>query len=121
MVNRRVLPGYQLSLSFTLLYLGILVLIPLAACLLTASKLSWEQFVAAVWTPRARAAYALTFSAALLAALICVQTFGAGQSLQLDARIPAIAIAAGLYALRVPFIVVVPAAAVVAAVIRLLT
>ena len=60
-------------------------------------------------------------TAALLAALICVQTFGAGQSLQLDARLPAIAIAAGLYALRVPFIVVVPAAAAVAAGIRLFT
>ncbi|MGN6761500.1 MAG: AzlD domain-containing protein [Leifsonia sp.] len=60
-------------------------------------------------------------TAALLAALIGVQTLGAGQSLQLDARLPAVAIAAGLYALRVPFIVVVPAAAVVAAVIRLFT
>ncbi|WP_431278908.1 AzlD domain-containing protein [Leifsonia poae] len=60
-------------------------------------------------------------TAALLAALICVQTFGAGQSLQVDARLPAIAIAAGLYALRVPFIVVVPAAALVAALIRLVT
>ncbi|MGO4301920.1 AzlD domain-containing protein [Leifsonia sp. RAF41] len=60
-------------------------------------------------------------TAALLAALICVQTLGAGQSLQLDARLPAVAIAAGLYALRVPFIIVVPAAAVVAALIRLLT
>ncbi|MDQ8047305.1 MAG: hypothetical protein REI11_22045, partial [Patulibacter sp.] len=57
----------------------------------------------------------------VLAALIAVQTFGAGQSLQLDARLPAVAIAAGLYALRVPFIVVVPAAAVVAALIRLFT
>ncbi|WP_295120073.1 AzlD domain-containing protein [uncultured Leifsonia sp.] len=60
-------------------------------------------------------------TAALLAALICVQTFGAGQTLELDARLPAVAIAAGLYALRVPFIIVVPAAAVVAALIRLLT
>src|SRR5947209_11496144 len=72
MVNRRVLPGYQLSLSFTLMYLGVLVLIPLAACLFTAGSLSWEQFVAAVWTPRARAAYALTFSAAFVAACVSV-------------------------------------------------
>jgi hypothetical protein len=60
-------------------------------------------------------------TAALLAALICVQTLGAGQGLQLDARLPAVAIAAGLYALRVPFIVVVFAAAAVAALLRLLT
>src|SRR5262245_61078295 len=72
MVNRRVLPGFHLSLSFTLMYLGVLVLIPLGACLLTASSLSWEQFVAAVWTPRARSAYALTFAAALAAAVISV-------------------------------------------------
>lgn len=58
-------------------------------------------------------------TAALLAALICVQTLGAGQALRLDARLPALVIAAGLYALRVPFIVVVPAAAMVAAVVRL--
>jgi hypothetical protein len=60
-------------------------------------------------------------TAALLAALICVQTFGAGQTLEVDARLPAVAIAAGLYALRVPFIVVVPVAALVAALIRLIT
>src|SRR5262245_60804510 len=72
MVNRRILPGYHLSLSFTLMYLTVLVLIPLAACLITAGSLSWEQFVAAVWTPRARAAYALTFGAALIASCISV-------------------------------------------------
>jgi hypothetical protein len=60
-------------------------------------------------------------TAALLAALICVQTFGAGQTLEVDARLPAVAIAAGLYALRVPFIVVVPVAALVAALLRLIT
>ena len=68
--NPRVLPGYRLSISFTLLYLGVLVIIPLAACVVTATQLSWEQFVAAVWTERARAAYALTFGTALLAGLI---------------------------------------------------
>lgn len=57
---------------------------------------------------------------ALLAALITVQTVGAGQSITLDARVPALLVAAGLFALRVPFIVVVAAAAVVAALIRLI-
>jgi len=70
MVNRRVLPGYRLSITFTLAYLSVLVLIPLAACLVTAGSLSWSQFVAAVWTPRARAAYSLTFGAAFAAATI---------------------------------------------------
>jgi hypothetical protein len=57
---------------------------------------------------------------ALLAALITVQTVGAGQSITLDARVPALLVAAGLFALRVPFIVVVASAAVVAALIRLI-
>jgi sulfate transport system permease protein len=68
--NPRVLPGYRLSISFTLLYLAVLVIIPLGACVVTATQLSWEQFVAAVWTERARAAYALTFGAAFTAAVV---------------------------------------------------
>jgi sulfate transport system permease protein len=68
--NPRVLPGYRLSLSFALLYLSVLVLIPLGACVFTAVGLSWEQFRAAVWTERAKAAYALTFGASFVAALI---------------------------------------------------
>ncbi|MDO9398495.1 MAG: AzlD domain-containing protein [Herbiconiux sp.] len=58
---------------------------------------------------------------ALLAGLIGVQTFGAGQSIQIDARLPAVVVAAGLYALKVPFVVVVIVAALVAAGIRALT
>jgi sulfate transport system permease protein len=69
-VNRRVLPGFHLSLGFTLLYLTVLVAVPLAACLFSAAGLSWEQFRAAALSPRAQAAYSLTFSAALLAASI---------------------------------------------------
>jgi sulfate transport system permease protein len=67
--NRRILPGFRLSLSFTLLYLSVLVIIPLAACFLKALTLSPQQFWAAVWTPQARAAYMLTFGASLSAAL----------------------------------------------------
>ena len=47
------------------------MLIPLAACLVMAGSLSWTQFVAAVWTPQARAAYALTFGASFVSAAIC--------------------------------------------------
>jgi len=71
-VNRRVLPGFRLSLGYTLCYLGLLVVIPLGACFLKAASLNLEQFAAAVWTPRARAAYALTFGASLAAAAINV-------------------------------------------------
>src|SRR6478735_5837183 len=56
---------------------------------------------------------------ALLAALVAVQTFGAGQSIVVDARLPAVIVAAGLLLMRAPFLVVVAAAAVVAALLRL--
>ena len=58
---------------------------------------------------------------ALLAALVTVQTIGAGQQVSIDARLPAVAVAAGLFALRVPFVVVIIAAAGTAALIRALT
>ena len=67
----------------------------------------------------ARVANLLTV--ALLAALIVVQTLGTGQGIAVDARVPALIVAAGLFALRVPFILVVAAAAVTAALVRLLT
>ncbi|TIH39909.1 AzlD domain-containing protein [Subtercola vilae] len=67
----------------------------------------------------ARVANLLTV--ALLAGLIAVQTFGKGEHLVLDARVSAILAAAGLYALKVPFIVVVIVAAALAAGIRALT
>ena len=68
--NRRVLPGFRLSLGFTLLYLTALVVVPLAGCLATAARLSPAEFLAAAGTPRAQAAYALTFGAALAAAFL---------------------------------------------------
>jgi len=71
-LNRRVLPGFGLGLSTTVLYLAMLVLFPLAACLWKASELSPSEFIAAVWTPRAIAAYKLTFLASLIAALVNV-------------------------------------------------
>jgi sulfate transport system permease protein len=70
--NRRVLPGFSLSLGYTVLYLSAVVLIPLAACSLKAASLSPAQFWAAVWTERARAAYALSVGASLAAGAINV-------------------------------------------------
>jgi sulfate transport system permease protein len=67
-VNRRVLPGFGLSRGYTLTYLSLVVLIPLAALAWKAASLTPGQFWGAVWTERARAAYALTFGASLLAA-----------------------------------------------------
>lgn len=56
---------------------------------------------------------------ALLAALVAVQTFAAPHAVTVDARLPAVLVAAGLLLLRAPFLVVVIAAAVVAALLRL--
>lgn len=70
--SRRVLPGFGLGLGYTLMYLSLLVLIPLVACLLKASDMSFREFLDAVWTPRSIAAYKLTFFASLLAASINV-------------------------------------------------
>jgi len=67
----------------------------------------------------ARVADLLTI--ALLAALAAVQTFGAGEEIVVDARVPAVIVAIALFALRVPFILVVIAAAGVAAGIRALS
>ena len=66
----------------------------------------------------ARVANLLTV--ALLSALVVVQTIGEGNAIVLDARVPAVLVAAGLFALRVPFIIVVTAAAATAALIRFL-
>jgi hypothetical protein len=55
---------------------------------------------------------------AMLAALVAVQTLGVGQSIVLDARIPAVLVAAGLFALRVPYVIVVLIAGVVAVLLR---
>src|SRR5262245_6246728 len=68
--NRRILPGFKLSLGYTMLYLSLLVLIPLCACFLKTTSLSLDEFLKASWTPRARAAYALTFGASFVAALV---------------------------------------------------
>jgi len=65
-----VLPGFDLSLGVTLLYLGVVVLIPLSAVFLKTATLSGEAFWATVTSPRVVASYRLTFGASLLAALI---------------------------------------------------
>jgi sulfate/thiosulfate transport system permease protein len=67
---RRVLPGFNLTLGYTLLYLSLIVLIPISALLLKTFTLSWEQFWMAVTSPRVLASYRLTFGASLIAALV---------------------------------------------------
>jgi sulfate transport system permease protein len=66
----RVLPGLNLTLGFTVFYLGLLVLLPLSALVIKAAGLSWDAFVAAVSSPRVLSAYRVTFGASLVAALV---------------------------------------------------
>jgi sulfate transport system permease protein len=71
-VNRRVLPGFALSLGYTLLYMSLLVAIPMAAGFLRASNLTVDEFWAAVSSDRAMAAYLLTLGASFAAAAVNV-------------------------------------------------
>ncbi len=68
--TRRVLPGFRLTLGFTLFYLSIIVLIPLSALVFKTFTLTWEQFAFAVSSPRVMAAYKLTFGASFIAAVV---------------------------------------------------
>ena len=66
----RVLPGFRLTLGYTLAYLSLIVLIPLAAVFLKTAELSFSEFWSVVTTPRVVASYKLSFGMSLLAAAI---------------------------------------------------
>ncbi len=68
--HHNVLPGFNLSLGFTIFYLSLIVLIPLSAAFIKTSSLSLHEFWVAVASPRVLASYKLTFGAALIGALI---------------------------------------------------
>lgn len=68
----RVLPGFRLTLGFTLFYLGLIVLIPLAAVFWKTSTLTWPEFWQTITMPTAMASYRLTFGASFCAALVNV-------------------------------------------------
>jgi len=70
--TRRVLPGFKLTLGYTLLYLSLIVLIPLSALVFKTFTLTWDQFWSAVTGPRVLASYRLTFGASLFAATVNV-------------------------------------------------
>ena len=68
----RVIPGFRLTLGFTLFYLCLIVLIPLSAVFLKTFTMSWPAFWHAVSSERVVASYKLTFGASLIAAAINV-------------------------------------------------
>ena len=65
-----VMPGFRLTFGYTVFYLSVIVLIPLAALFLKASSLSWHDFWRLATTERALAAYRLSFGASFLAGLL---------------------------------------------------
>jgi len=65
-----VLPGFGITMGFTLLYLSLIILIPLSALIFSAAKMTWPDFWHTVSASRAVASYKLTFGASLAAALI---------------------------------------------------
>jgi sulfate transport system permease protein len=68
----RVIPGFNLSLGFTIFYLGLIVLIPLSAVFLKTFTMTWEAFWNAVTSARVVASYKLSFGAALIGAALNV-------------------------------------------------
>lgn len=68
--RHRSLPGFGLALGWAVTWLSLIVLIPLATLFWSTSSLGWDRFVTLAWSPRAQAAYALTFGTASAAALI---------------------------------------------------
>jgi sulfate transport system permease protein len=68
--SHSVLPGFDIALGFTLLYLSLIVLIPLSAAFFKTFTLTWDAFVAAVTAPRVLASFRLSFGTALAAAAV---------------------------------------------------
>src|SRR6185295_14963855 len=69
-VNRRVLPGFALSLGYTVFYLSLMVIVPMAAGFLKAATLSFDAFWSAVSSDRAIAAYLLTLGTSFASAAV---------------------------------------------------
>ena len=70
--RRGVLPGFGLSMGFTVFYLSLLVLIPLSALFFKTASMGWDHFYQAISGPRAIASYKITLGASLIAALLNV-------------------------------------------------
>ena len=68
--SRSALPGFNLSLGFTVFYLSLIVLVPLSAVFLRTAGMTWEHFMQAIASPRVLASYRISFGASFLASLL---------------------------------------------------
>lgn len=71
-INKKILPGFKLTLGFTIFYISVIVLIPLIAIVFKTFSLSWDSFWLTVTAPRVVASYQLTLGASLFAACVNV-------------------------------------------------
>jgi sulfate transport system permease protein len=67
-----IIPGFGMAMGYTLLYLGLIVLLPLATIFASAFSMDWSSFIAVVTSPRVVASYKLSFGASFLAAVLNV-------------------------------------------------
>src|ERR1700755_3204633 len=70
--NPRVIPGFGLSLGYTMLYLSLIILIPLSAIFFKSMGLTWAEFVTTVTRAAVMSSYLLSFSTATVAAVFNV-------------------------------------------------
>jgi sulfate transport system permease protein len=68
--RKSIIPGFGLTMGFTLAWLSLIVLLPLSALFLRAAGLGWSEFLAVGFSARAMAAYRVSFGTALAAAVI---------------------------------------------------
>src|ERR1051326_3195356 len=68
--KQSVLPGFGLTMGYTVLYLSLVVLLPLGALVIKSTTMGWSSFWQAAWNPRVVASYKLTFGTSLVAATI---------------------------------------------------
>ncbi|MCP3776226.1 sulfate ABC transporter permease subunit CysT [Paenibacillus sp. MZ04-78.2] len=68
--KRSILPGFGLSMGFTVLYLSLIVLFPLSAIFIKSSGMGWEAFWHTITDPRVIASYKISFGTAFGAALV---------------------------------------------------
>ncbi len=70
MKHRSIIPGFGLTLGYTLLYLGLIVLLPISAAFLKTASIGWSGFIESVTSARVVASYKLTFGTALASACV---------------------------------------------------
>ncbi|WP_127584977.1 sulfate ABC transporter permease subunit CysT [Paenibacillus koleovorans] len=68
--KRSIIPGFGISMGFTILYLSLIVLVPISAIFIKTSGMGWEKFWVTVTDPRVIAAYKISFGTAFGAALV---------------------------------------------------